>query len=83
MNTMRAMQFFATPPTAGTEKIFSIQWLTVFEHNETTTGHFGFERLDYFGRGRALGRQVDSVHLGADGVDWEDVSSGFFDCLNV
>jgi len=83
MNSVRAVQFFATPPTAGAEKVFGIQWSAVFEHDEPAISHFAFERLDYCWRRRVLGRQVDVVHLGTDGIDWEDFSSGLLDSLKV
>lgn len=83
MNPVRAVQFFATPPTARAPEIVGIQLLTALEDDEAATGHLRFECLDNFRSGRGVGRQVDMVHLGPDGIDRDNLSSGLFDCLDV
>lgn len=83
MNPVRAVQFLATPPTAGAQEIVGIQRLTALENDEAATGHLGFKCFDNCGRGRGVGRQVDIMHLGPDGIDREDPASGLFDCVDV
>lgn len=83
MNPMRAVQFFATPPTAGAQEVIGIQGLTALEDDKPATGHLAFKCRNDFGSRRGVGRQLDTMHVGPDGVDREDLSSGLFDCLDV
>lgn len=51
MDTMRAVQFPAAPPTAGAQEIIRLQRMLVLEHDEAATGHFVFEGVDDLGGG--------------------------------